>query len=162
MRVMSLGYFYDNYKDNYQALGILTKLDFKKLHEYLNQKIRYFDLFLKTENISFPKNLKEFSEMLEKISFRQHNRRFGSVTKEKTSDFFEKYPQINEFFEENLAELKNNPEHNHVPSVFRNFSIENLEDHDVRARNAAICFCDAMPDLIMYEDIYALFDYATK
>ena len=162
MRVLALGNFYDSYHSNYDVLGISTDLDFEKLHEYFRQKVKYIDVFLRSEGISFPKNLNEFTLFLEKVSYRQHNRRFGSVTKESSIEFFEKYPEINEFFEENLVQIKKDPEHNRVPSIFRNFSIKNLEDMDVRPRNAAICFCDALPDIIMYEDIYAAFSYAKK
>lgn len=162
MQVMCLGNFYDLYKDNYQALGISTNLDFNKLHEYFKQKIKYFDLFLKTENIIFPKDLHEFTAFIEKVKSRLFNRRFGSVTDENENEFFNKYPEINDFLEDNLSELKLHPDNNQVPSVFSLFSIKELEDKETRARNAAICFCDAMPDLILFEDIYAMFKYAAK
>ena len=73
MRVLALGNFYDSYHSNYDLLGISTDLDFDKLHEYFRQKVKYIDVFLRSEGISFPKNLNEFTFFLEKVSFRQHN-----------------------------------------------------------------------------------------
>ena len=61
---MCLGTFFEDYKDNYDVLRISTDLDFDKLHEYFTKKIKYFDLFLKTENITFPKNLNELTSFV--------------------------------------------------------------------------------------------------
>jgi hypothetical protein len=160
--VMCLGTFFEDYKDNYDVLGISTDLDFDKLHEYFTKKIKYFDLFLKTENITFPKNLNEFTSFVEKIRFREFNYRFAQPSKENVYDFFAKYPEINDFFEDNLTELKLHPEKNRVHPSFKQLSMETLEDQDLRPRNASYCFCDAMPDIILYEDIYEMFRYAQQ
>ena len=43
-----------------------------------------------------------------------------------------------------------------------NLSIESPEDKEMSAGSAAICFCDAMPDIILNENIYELFPVQKK
>ncbi len=160
MHVICLANFYREYNFNYEVAELSREVDFEKVHQYFRDKIPYFDLYLRCEDMEFPKTIEELNKFIEFLFYRFMHPVFNQIDSESFAGFYGRFPEIKAFYDENLNLINADPKTNEVPVIFKHYSLAALNDPELIDKNASVTFMAAMPEMIQTLDIVDMFRYA--
>jgi len=160
---LSIYSFIVEYHGNLRLFGIKSryfKLDAQKAKQWFLEHEPLFALFLKTEELSFPKNLPQLLALLHLIVYRGIHERFVNEKPAVLRDYLKRYPLVLEYYL-NLAQQKRlHPYLKDYPEILERTEAHNLKKDEWVVRLAPRIFTFDLARKMMAQDLFSLIDYA--